>query len=185
MGDRSDEPSVWQKCRDSPMTTCFYFAVVLLLLLLVVFYLSKMSRKSEHYTGVGLGHGGGYNGVTSGATMRTLSQEFSGTNQLDRQTLSNAEVAQVAPDLSSVGRPVDIFSAPAESLVNGRGEPDFWEIGNELAAYKQSQVAPMQQEAAAKAEHMYNAGIQRRRRETLQGAVGAFEDSALDNLLHR
>jgi hypothetical protein len=162
--------------------------VVVLLLLVIVWHLKRIdgnTKKSEHYTGVGLGHGGGYSGQTSGASMRTLAQEFSGTNQQDRVTLSNAEVAQIAPDLSSVGRPVDIYAAPPERLVNERGEPDFWEIGNELAAYKQAQTAPMQQEAAAKSEHLYNAPIRRRQRETLQGAVGTFEDDALGSLLLR
>jgi hypothetical protein len=36
-----------------------------------------------------------------------------------------------------------------ESLVSERGEPDFWQIGNELAAYKASQVAPMRAEASS------------------------------------
>lgn len=36
-----------------------------------------------------------------------------------------------------------------ERLVSERGEPDFWQIGNELAAYKESQVAPMRAEASS------------------------------------
>lgn len=36
-----------------------------------------------------------------------------------------------------------------ERLVSERGEPDFWQIGNELAAYKASQVAPMRAEATS------------------------------------
>lgn len=185
MGD--NDKSSWQTCADSPMNKCIVMALIILLLLFVVYHLNnidKSTKKAEHYTGVGLGHGGGYSGQTSGATLRTIAQEFSGTNQMDRQTLSNAEVASIAPDLSSVGRPVDIYAAPPERLVNERGEPDFWEIGNELAAYKQSQVAPMRSEAAAKAERMYNSPASRRR-ETLQGSVGSFEDDALGNLLLR
>lgn len=166
-----------------PMNVAIYMALTILLLLVIVYYVT--AGKSEHYVGVGLGHGGGYSGVTSGATLRTLSQEFSGTNQQDRQTLSTAEVAQIAPGLSSVGRPVDIWTPPAETLVSGRGEPDFWEIGNELSAYKQSQAAPMAADAAKK-EMMYSPPFNRgRARETLVGSVGSFEDDALGSMLLR
>lgn len=179
-----DMDKLWEDCVSSPMTTCVYFACVLLLLVLCVYHLNKLSGKQEHYTGVGLGHGGGYGGETSGATQRTLSQEFSGTNQQDRSIISNAEIAQVDPTLSSVGRAVDIFSGDngSERLVNERGEPDFWEIGSELAAYKAAQAPGMRADASNNA-----AGKERfrGRREHLGGPLGNSEDDQLGNLLSR
>lgn len=169
----------FKNCQESPATVCVYFGLVLLLLVLCVYHLNKLSKGKEHYTGVGLGHGGGYDGATSGATMRTLAQEFSGTNQQDRSIISNAEIAQIDPSLSEVGRAVDIFaSSGQERLVNERGEPDFWEIGSELSAYKASQVAPMSAEAKAKAEYF------RGHRERLQGAIGSMQDDQLSALLN-
>jgi hypothetical protein len=172
-----------KNCQESPATVCVYFGLVLLLLVLCVFHLNKLTAAKEHYTGVGLGHGGGYAGAVSGASMRTLAQEFSGTNQQDRSIISNAEIAQLDPTLSEVGRPVDIFAAAVaaakqEDLVNGRGEPDFWEIGSELSAYKTSQVRPMTAEAKAKAEYF-------RGREHLPGELGLLEDDRLGMLLNQ
>ena len=171
----------FKNCCDSHTTVCVYFSVVLVLLLLCVYQLSKLPKAKEHYTGVGLGHSGGYNGATSGATVRTLGQEFSGTNQEDRSIISNAEISQLDPDLSRVGRAVDIFanSHHGERLVNERGEPDFWEISSELAAYKASQSDPMRQDAAAKAEQF------RGHREQLTGKIGSYQDDQLGNLLNR
>jgi hypothetical protein len=149
--------------------------------LLCLYHLHKLSLAKEHYTGVGLGHGGGYDGATSGATMRTLAQEFSGTNQEDRSIISNAEVAMLDPTLSTVARPVNIFAPESrgERLVNERGEPDFWEIGSELSAYKASQAPGMMQDAKAKAEHF------RGKRERLRGEIGSFEDDSLGRLLNQ
>lgn len=172
----------FKNCAESPATVCVYFGVVLLLLVLCVYHLNKLTAsKNEGYTGVGLGHGGGYEGATSGATMRTLGQEFSGTNQQDRSIISNAEIAQLDPGLSEVGRAVDIFGSDPtqESLVNGRGEPDFWEISSELGAYKASQTSPMAAEAKAKAEYF------RGRREHLSGPLGTLGDDRLGMLLNQ
>jgi len=71
-----------------------------------------------------------------------------------------------------------------ERLVNEGGEPDFWEIGNELAAYKQSQVAPMRTEAAAapKKESMY--GPPRARvSENIVGNMGVIDSARLSAIL--
>ena len=175
-----DRMDFFKNCQESPATVCVYFGLVLLLLVLCVYHLNKLTQPKEHYTGVGLGHGGGYDGATSGATMRTLAQEFSGTNQQDRSIISNAEIAQIDPSLSEVGRAVDIFgSASQERLVNERGEPDFWEIGSELSAYKASQVAPMTAEAKAKAEYF------RGRRERLRGEIGDLQSDQLASLLNQ
>ena len=178
-----DMDKLCEDCVSSPMTMCVYFGCVLLLLILCVYHLNKLGGKQEHYTGVGLGHGGGYSGQTSGSTVRTLGQEFSGTNQLDRSIISNAEIAQVDPSLSQVGRAVDIFGGNStERLVNERGEPDFWEISSELGAYKQSQTPGMRQDAQSNA-----AGKERfrGRRERLMGSLGNAEDDSLGSLLLR
>ena len=171
----------FKNCAESPATVCVYFGLVLLLLVLCVYHLNKLTAAKEHYTGVGLGHGGGYEGATSGATQRTLAQEFSGTNQQDRSILSNAEIAQLDPGLSEVGRAVDIFGSDVsqERLVNERGEPDFWEIGSELSAYKSSQVAPMSAEAKAKAERFHG------RRERLTSSIGDMQTDQLASLLNQ
>lgn len=171
----------FKNCQESPATVCIYFGLLLVVVILCLFHLRKLSLGKEHYTGVGLGHGGGYDGATSGATMRTLSQEFSGTNQEDRSIISNAEVAALDPQLSMVGRSVNIFAQDprGEQLVNGRGEPDFWEISSELGAYKNSQTPGMAADAKAKAEMF------RGRRERLRGEIGNFEDDSLGMLLNQ
>ncbi len=171
----------FKDCQESPVTVCVYFGLVLLLLVLCVYHLNKLTAKKEHYVGFGMGHGGNYGALAGGPTIRHA-QELSATNQQDYSIISNADVAQLVPDLSSVGRAVDIFAdvgRDQERLVNGRGEPDFWEIGSELSSYKQSQTAPMRQEAAAKAERF------RGRREHLSGEVGALEDDRLGMLLNQ
>lgn len=176
-----DMDKMFDDCVNSPMTLCVYFGCVLLLLLLCVYHLNKLSGKQEHYTGAGLGHGGGYSGQTSGSTVRTLGQEFSATNQQDRSVISNAEIAQFDPSLSHVGRAVDIFGDASEHLVNGRGDPQFWEISSELGRYKDEQRTGMRQDAAASA-----AGAERfRGREQLRGAIGDASDDALGDLLLR
>ena len=155
-------------CTDNKATVCIYFAAVLFLLVLVVYHLRQLSASKEHITGVGLGHGGGYSGQTSGATQR-FGQEFSGTNQMQRKTVLTADVAEVAPGLSRVGRPVNIFSN-YENLVSGRGEPDFWEITGLLDQYKTSQAPGMMADAGS--EHLV--GAQK---------IAAAEDDALARLL--
>jgi hypothetical protein len=173
----------FKNCSESPATVCIYFGLVLLLLVLCVYHLNKLTAAKEHYTGAGLGHGGGYEGATSGATQRTLGQEFSGTNQQDRSIISNAEVAAIDPGLSSVGRAVDIYAGVgSEQLVNERGFPDFWEIGSELAAYKASQTPGMS--ADAKANAAGSGERFRGRRERLLGDIGALQDDQLGALLN-
>jgi hypothetical protein len=187
---------MFKSCCDSPVVRGLYFAVLLILLVVVVY---KLSNSSEHYTGTGLGHGGGYGGATSGATLRVLGTDLSSTNQQDRQTVSNAEVAAVQPQLSLVGRPVDIYAGmnDRERLVNGRGEPDFWEISSQLDAYKTSQIPAMQAGAAASAAAAAAAAQSSSSSsaapaaassapasERLVGSIGSFDDDALGNLLH-
>lgn len=72
-----------------------------------------------------------------------------------------------------------------ERLVNGGGSPDFWEIGNELAAYKQSQVAPMRTEAHAEAAPLKKEGMYGppRRREHITGNMGTIDSARLAAIL--
>jgi anionic cell wall polymer biosynthesis LytR-Cps2A-Psr (LCP) family protein len=64
-----------------------------------------------------------------------------------------------------------------ERLVNGGGNPDFWTIGSELSAYKQSQVAPMQKETHA--ESRGNAA----KKEHIVGNMGRIDQARLAALL--
>ncbi len=159
-----------KKCLDNPAVSCVYFAVLLVLVLLATYYLYKLSANKEHITGVGLGHGGGYSGQSAGATQR-FAQEFSGTNQSPRTTVLTADVAEIAPGLSRVGRPVNIYGR-GESLVSGRGEPDFWEVSGLVDQYKTGQTPGMYADAAAKLEHLTGAA-----------KISNAEDEALARLL--
>lgn len=151
----SGKSSLFDKCLNSSRTKCLYFGAILVLLVLVVFLLSGFGKK-ERLVGEGLGVLGNTGGQTSGATQRHAT-ELTATNQQDRTTVLTADVAELAPGLSQVGRAVDIYYEPEmkpERLVNERGEPDFWEIGSTLDAYRRSQVSGMAADAAAKREHL-------------------------------
>jgi hypothetical protein len=113
-----------------------YFGVLILLMFLLVWQMRGMSSKTERLIGSGIQD----QVFTSGATQRRLGQEFSSTNQGDYTIVHNDELKELVPG---------IIPKKAERLVNDRGNgPDFWEISSELDAYKQSQVAPMQQDAS-------------------------------------
>lgn len=123
-----------EQLAQSPLVRVAWFALVLLLLIIVVWLLRS---KGENLIGSGIQD----KVFTSGATMRRLAQEFSGTNQGTYGIIHNDEIQELVPGVIS-GK---------ERLVNERGEPDFWEISSELNAYKESQVAPMAGDAAANA----------------------------------
>lgn len=153
----------------SPLVKGLYGLIVVVLLVMIVYHLR--AKSTEHAVGSGLGAGGGYFGVTSGATIRNVGTEFSGTNQQERQSILTADAAELG--LSQVGKPVDIWSNRAdESLVGDRSGPNFWEIGSELAAYKRSQAPGLRR--AAGQEHATD------RERDVMGA----EDLALSTLLH-
>jgi hypothetical protein len=157
-------------CAKSPVVRCVYFAIILILLLVIVYHLHK--KPSESLVGVGLGHGGGYSGQTSGATQRHAT-EFSATNQLPRETVLTADIAEIDPSLSRVGRPIDVYRN-TEKLLGSRGEPVFWEIGSRLGDYQTSQVAPMLAEATA-TERMLG---------TNMGKISKLEDDVLAKKLY-
>lgn len=146
------------------------YAVIIVLLVLIVLHLRKMSMDKEHLVNT-LGQPMGSLLATaqvgaSGPTIRSAS-EFTGTNQLNSAP-SNADIANVtegqlsgtslsdpsylnAFDRASSGSE---YEREYESLVNSRGMPDFWEVGNELAAYQKSQAPGLRR--AAGVEHMDN-----------------------------
>lgn len=71
--------------------------------------------------------------INSGATQRH-GVEFSGTNQENPTYTSNADLGQKG--LSGTGR---VNFNMQENLVNGRGEPDFWTITEDLGRAQSQQ----------------------------------------------
>ena len=143
---------------NSSTTRLAYFAVLLFLVVLIVYHLREASSE-------------GMVSGTPGANAR-FQQEFSGTNQNNRNTVLTADVAaSTHGDASNTGYPNYGNSDRGEQLVNGRGEPDFWEIQSELAAYKRSQAPHLSRVAGQ--EHMGN-GLSKQFQ---------LEDDALSTLL--
>jgi hypothetical protein len=122
----------------SKLTTVVYFAVLLVLVFLILWQMRSVNKKTEGLIGSGIED----QVFTSGATMRRLAQEFTGTNQGEYTIVHNDELKELIPG---------VIPSKKERLVNERGEPDFWEISSELNAYKESQVQPLAAEAAAQA----------------------------------
>ena len=111
----------------NPQLTCLYFAAVLLLLLLIIMQLWKVGYfMSEHMTGAVVG-ASNYTVLAPGmARSRGPSQVFSQPSQGDTHGQNDNGVAMLAA------------MEARERLVNGAGEPDFWEISSELGEYKRS-----------------------------------------------
>jgi hypothetical protein len=108
---------------DAVLNTPWVRLVVVIVLILIV--LSYFFGVRERFLG-----GGVQDKVfTSGATMRVLSQGLSATNQQDRQTISNMEIKEMIPGIIQ-------GSGGGERLVGDRADPNFFEIGDELAAYQ-------------------------------------------------
>lgn len=124
-----------------PTVTFAIGVIVAVVVMLLIFMVMSGGDKSEHYYGYApsmnpLGH------ISSGATQRH-GVEFSGTNQENPDFVSNADLGQQG--LSGTGR-VDFDLQ--ENLVNGRGEPDFWTITEELGRARR--------EENSNQEHMSN-----------------------------
>jgi hypothetical protein len=117
---------------DSPQLKCLYFAAVLVLLLLIIMQLWKVGYfMSEQFQGrssenaaLNVAQPSYKAALTSGADVR-FSQMMTGANMS-------------VTDGSATGTGRDAQGRPLEPLVSTRGEPDFWEIGSELGAYKRS-----------------------------------------------
>jgi len=124
---------------NSSSTRLAYFAVLLLLVVLVVYHLREASGSENLVSGTPAA-GNSYGNMSAGANGR-FQQEFSATNQDAFGTVLTADVAaSTHGQASQVGFPGYKNSFDNERLVNGRGEPDFWTIDSELAAYKRSQA---------------------------------------------
>jgi len=119
-------------------------AFVLIVVILVVVHwllmiVMKLTKKTERYLGDGTVQTN--TPFTSGATMRVLSQLPTATNQSDREWISNSEIKELIPGVVSSGS--------KERLVSVRADPNFLEIGDELAAYQSDSSAGLRQDAAS------------------------------------
>jgi hypothetical protein len=117
---------------------------ILVLILVAVAYLVYVQKKKEGLIG------GGVDSVvfTSGANQRRLGQEFSQPGQGEQNTVYLPEMRTMLPG--------GLGHGDSETLVSGRGEPDFWQINRTLDDYKFSQAAPMRAEAKAAKEGFGN-----------------------------
>lgn len=142
------------------------YGVIIILLICICYHLRLMCANKEHMVSLGtpLANILSTGADTSGANIRHTGQ-LSGTNQ-GKNPLSNVDVATVSGGrVSGTGMAtVDYLDGydrasqgdnDYESLVNTRGMPDFWEVGNELAAYQKSQTPGMRKGAGV--EHMEDA----------------------------
>lgn len=175
---------MWEDCLDSKMTICLYFASVLVLLILIVFHLKSINECNkeqeqiveEAFIGRGLGLGGGYGGQAP--STHRFAQEISSSNQGMRNTVSNAEIAEIAPEYSGVGRAVDVYR-PRENLVSTRGEPDFWVVSDTLGRHQRGE-SNRNRGASAKAK---NKSKKEDFRSSAYSAVSDGQDRFLASLL--
>lgn len=127
-------------CEDKTVR-CIYFGVLLLLILYIVWLQWQDIR--EAYMGKGFAIRGyeNFSGPSArGPTARRLGQEFSQPNQGEHGVTYIDEIREHVPAREQVpASPAEGGAAPKEALVNNQGEPDFWEIGNVLAAYRRRQ----------------------------------------------
>ncbi|MEM3063704.1 MAG: hypothetical protein QW303_09225, partial [Nitrososphaerota archaeon] len=95
---------------------------------------------------------------TSGATMRRLGTEFSQPSQGEYTTPMLADVKELLPGV-----------APSrEDLVSERAEPNFWEIGSELEAYREHAASGYRQDVMEKPrEYMADGSVASRVQEEL------------------
>lgn len=148
----------------------FHVAVVIavvIVLLMVLVRLFKAVTKSEHATdggtlGAGLQQVTGY---TAGATMR-FGQELSATNQ-------GANPVHLVDLPDSITNPPPVKK---DRLTNNREAPVFWEIGDELAAYRYGQ----KDDGTSSAQDVGDATAAERMENPLSGAT----DLRLTDLLH-
>jgi hypothetical protein len=145
MGDSAAE---LDKAIKNPYVVAFYFALLLVLVVLCLYWCK--AGKSERFLGDGTVMSAAP--YTSGATMRRLGQDFSSTNQGEYTTVHNDELKELVPGLIKGPAPAVAAAVAAkkkERLVNERGFPDFWEISNDLSAYKDETAAGFQADVAA------------------------------------
>ena len=135
-----------------------YWAIVLLCVVVLVWKSVSELKPAENYMGKGFATPGfeAFSGPSArGATLRRLGPEDSQPIRGSHDTLYINEYKEHVPTESEASKK-EGYKAPelskAEALTNGRGEPDFWEVGNVLAAYRREQ-SPFQQ-VDSKVEHL-------------------------------
>lgn len=97
---------------------------------------------------------------TSGATQRRLGTEFSEPSQGEYTTPMLADIKELIPGVVPSG-------AFNERLVSERAEPNFWEIGSELDAYREQQAAGFRTDMARGKERLSESSIAGRVQEEL------------------
>ena len=137
------------------------YAIIVILVILIVFQLSKMSKDKkteevkEHMRGLGAPYMAGFGKTSSGATQRFAGAEDSSTNRGVYSVISNVDIADsthggLSGTGLSTGPWVNAYDRP-EHLTSRREGPNFWQIGDELGAYRRSQVPGFQAPAPAPA----------------------------------
>lgn len=97
---------------------------------------------------------------TSGATQRRLGTEFSEPSQGEYTTPMLADIKELIPGVV----PAKAFN---ERLVSERAEPNFWEIGSELEAYRDQQASGFRADIAATKERLSSDSVAGRVQEEL------------------
>jgi hypothetical protein len=115
---------------DNASLHCLYFAAVLVLLLLIIMQLWKVGYfMSEGFQA----------NERAARNVAQPSYKSFGTSGADVRFSQMHSASNVSStDGSATGTSRDPYGNALEPLVNTRGEPDFWEIGAELGAYKRS-----------------------------------------------
>jgi len=130
-------------------TACLYFALVLTLLVLVIMQLWKVGYYMESFgnpTTVGdIAGSEGWVQQTGPGNSNLTSKSGSGRVACFEQPGQGGECLPVG---AGVG-------LGTESLVNNRGEPDFWEISGELGAYRSGQTAGFRQDMASESKERF------------------------------
>lgn len=132
---------------------CLYLAVLIVLIFCICVLAARWAMRSERMQNVGYPYAFGassYNqgygeypqsGISRGAYMRNLGQEFSQAKQGEYTSPSAMRVKGVDDFVHPEGLPGQVShpgivqladSAIGERLVGSRGEPEFWELPQEL-----------------------------------------------------
>lgn len=135
---------------------CFYFAVLIVLVFLMMMLVMRWARRTGAieklqntgypYAFAASSYNQGYarypqSGISGGAYVRNLGQEMSQPKQGEYTSPSTMRVKGVDDFVHPEGLPGEVSHpgivaladrARGERLVSGRGEPDFWELPQEL-----------------------------------------------------
>jgi hypothetical protein len=162
--------SEFQKQVD-PVITSFpmRLVVAVVVVIIILMFVAKLfNMGAERFTGSGVQD----RVFTSGATMRVLSQSLSATNQEDRQTISNSEIKEAIPGI--------LKGDGGERLVGDRADPNFFEIGDELAAYQSTAFNTPDTDSAGNSSSANTSGSAER---LTNSPVATVEDIQLAQML--